>query len=154
MSEHSNRRSNAPESSTFPLCVMTHRKVDPKSEMWYTPNKGADYMDDFVIVKDRRNGVIPSMTAENQEYKLHWIYDGDYMADKAAGTLRKESLVVQITPKQAKNLDIIYVPIDEDAVIQVHAGSLMTSDVAALKSALDIAKEAAEKAVSFMRQYL
>lgn len=111
-------------------------------------------MDDFVVTKDRRNGAIPSMTAENQEYKLHWFYDGNYMADKEAGTLRRESIVVQIKPKEEKDLEISYVPVDEEAVIQVHATSIMTRDVEGLKKALDIAKEAAEKAVSFMRAYI
>lgn len=111
-------------------------------------------MDEFVVTRDRRSGAIPSMTAENQEYKLHWFYDGNYLADKSAGALRRESVVVRITPKNKKNLEITYVPVDEEMVIQVHAGSIMTSDVEALKSALDIAKEAAEKAISFMRPYI
>lgn len=111
-------------------------------------------MDDFVVTKDRRNGAIPSMTAENQEYKLHWFYDGNYVLEKEAGTLRRESIVVQIKPKDEKYLDITYVPVDDEAVIQVHAGSIMTRDVEALKDALDIAKEAAEKAACFMRPYI
>lgn len=111
-------------------------------------------MDEFVVTRDRRSRALPSMTAENQEYKLHWFYDGDYLADKSAGSLRRESIVVQITPKKRGNLEITYVPVDEEMVIQVHAGSIMTRDVEALKNALDIAKEAAEKAVSFMRSYI
>ncbi len=111
-------------------------------------------MDEFVVTRDRRSRALPSMTAENQEYKLHWFYDGDYLADKNAGSLRRESIVVQITPKKKGNLEITYVPVDEEMVIQVHAGSIMTRDVEALKNALDIAKEAAEKAVSFMRSYI
>ena len=111
-------------------------------------------MDDFVVTKDRRNGAISSMTAENLEYKLHWFYDGDYKKDKEAGTLRREGIVVQIKPKKEENLEITYVPVDDEAVIQVHTRSIMTSDVETLKNALDIAKEAAEKAVSFMRPYI
>lgn len=111
-------------------------------------------MDDFVITKDRSGGVIPSMTAENREYKLHWFYDGNYIEEKKAGTLRREGIVVQIMPKDDKNLHITYVPVDEEAVIQVQKMAILTSDVEALIKALDIAKEAAEKAVSFMRPYI
>jgi hypothetical protein len=134
---------------------MTHRgTIDHKFDMCYTSIQEVQSMDDFVITKDQSGGVIPSMTAENQEYKLHWFYDGNYIEEKKAGTLRREGIVVQIMPKDDKNLHITYVPVDEEAVIQVQKMAILTSDVEALIKALDIAKEAAEKAVSFMRPYI
>lgn len=111
-------------------------------------------MNDFVITKDRLNKPIPSMTAENEAYKLRWFYDGDYESDKKEGKIRNTSIVVNLTPKNEGGLNIIYVPIDNQAVIQVPSGEILSNEIDSFRVSLNIAKEAADKAVAFMQQYI
>ena len=111
-------------------------------------------MSPFTVTSDRRHLVIPGMTAENELYVLRWNYDGDYTADRDAGTLNLNGLVCTLRGKKPHLFSVLYIPGTGDPTINAITNGLQLSDAAEHIRALQIAKRAAELAVEFMEPYI
>lgn len=117
-------------------------------------NNDIDTMSPFTVTSDRRNFIVPGMTAENEWYVLRWNYDGDYIADRDAGSLRLNGLVCALRGKQPHLIQVQYIPGIGDPVIYTMMTGLVLSDAAEHIRLVQIAKRAAELAVEFMEPYI
>lgn len=113
-----------------------------------------DTMSPFTVTSDRRHLVVPGMTAENELYVLRWNYDGDYTADRDAGTLNLNGLVCTLRGKKPHLIQVQYIPGIGDPMIYTMMTGLVLSDAAEHIRLVQIAKRAAELAVEFMEPYI
>lgn len=111
-------------------------------------------MSPFTVTSDRRHLIIPGMTAENELYILRWSYDGEYIADRDAGNLRLNGLIVNLRGKTPHLYPVLYIPGTGDPTIGAIVNSLQLSDAAEHIRLVQIAKRAAELAVDFMKPYI
>lgn len=118
------------------------------------PDDNDTIMSPFAVTSDRRHLVIPGMTAENELYTLLWNYDGDYIADRDAGTLRLNGISCYLKGKKPHLIQVQYIPGIGDPVIYTMMTGLLLSDAAEHIRLVQIAKRAAELAVEFMEPYI
>ena len=111
-------------------------------------------MSPFTVTSDRRHLVVPGMTAENELYILRWSYDGDYIADRDAGSLRLNGLVCNLRGKKPHLIQVQYIPGIGDPMIYTMMTGLLLSNAAEHIRMVQIAKRAAELAVEFMEPYI
>lgn len=117
-------------------------------------NNAIDTMSPFVMTSDRRHLIIPGMSAENELYILRWSYDGDYIADRDAGNLHLNGLIVNLRGKTPHLYPVLYIPGTGDPTIGAIVNSLQLSDAAEHIRLVQIAQRAAELAVEFMEPYI
>lgn len=111
-------------------------------------------MSPFTVTSDRRHLIIPGMSAENELYVLRWNYDGDYTADRDAGTLHLNGLVCTLRGKKPHLFSVLYIPGTGDPTINAITNGLQLSDAAEHIRLVQIAQRAAELAVEFMEPYI
>lgn len=136
------------------LCNSSRSGVDQQKNPWYNLlERGAD-MDSFVVTKENLGRAIPSMVAENAEYHLRLMYDGDYLKEREQGQINPKKMLINAKPKKPGLYQIAYQAFDERAFVTLPSLDICTDDVEQTVEALEAAKDAAPLIRKLIRQYL
>lgn len=111
-------------------------------------------MEPFTVTKENLTRVIPSVVAENSDYKLRIMYDGDYSSDAKRKEVDPKKLVVGAKPKRPGLLAVEYQAFNEKAFVVLPSNELCTEDIKETMSALQAAEEAAAHIREVVRKYL
>lgn len=111
-------------------------------------------MEPFTVTKENLTRVIPSVVAENSDYKLRIMYDGDYAADSKSKSVNPKKLVVGAKPKRPGLLAVEYQAFNEKAFVVLPSNEVCTEDIKDAVSALLAAEEAATLIRDVVKKYL
>lgn len=136
------------------LCHSSQNGVDPERNPCYNTSTGGVKLEPFVVTKENLHRVIPSMVAENDEYRLRLMYDGDYLKEREQGQVNPKKMVVSVDPKKPGLFKLAYQAWDELAFVTLPEPDICTDDIGSTVSALEAANEAAPLIRELIRKYL
>ena len=111
-------------------------------------------MESFTVTRESLSRVIPSVVAENSDYKVRIMYDGNYVRDAERKAVDPKKIVVGAKPKRPGLYGIEYQAFNEKAFIVLPSNEVCSDDLKDTMAALLSAEEAACQIRELVKKYL
>lgn len=111
-------------------------------------------MEPFTVTRESLSRVIPSVVAENSDYKVRIMYDGNYVRDAERKAVDPKKIVVSAKPKRPGLYGIEYQAFNEKAFIVLPSNEVCTDSIPETVLALQSAEAVAVHIRELLKKYL
>lgn len=111
-------------------------------------------MEPFVVTKENLGRVIPSVVAENSDYKVRIMYDGNYKEDARRKSVDPKKMLIGAKPKKAGLYKVEYQAYNAKAFVVLPSNEVCTDSIPETVLALQSAEAVAVHIRELLKKYL